>query len=100
MNETMNIYALRGHKVRFLGKNGYDTQLEHAKKILEVGEMYTVHHTEVGQSSTYVCFEDIERVAHNGDKDFERFNSVMFEDVEPQNEEDDKKHPDWRMWNS
>lgn len=93
----MNIYALKGHKVRFTGKGGYDSENEFANKHFEVGEIYTVDHTDVGQSSTDVFLEGLMRVANHG-AFLQRFNSVMFEDVEPQSEEDDKKHKDHRSY--
>jgi hypothetical protein len=87
----MNIYAIKGHKVKYLGINGGDYAREHANKHLEIGKEYTVDHTDVGQSSTSVYFEEVPN---------QSFNSVMFEDVEPQSEEQDKQHLDWKMWNS
>ena len=50
----MNIYALRGHRVKFLGENGYALEREYALKHLEVGKIYIVDHTDVGQSNTDV----------------------------------------------
>lgn len=96
----MNIYALKGHKVRFTGIGGYDSENEFARKHLEVGENYVVDHTDVGQSSTTVYLVGIERIATNGQKVLQPFNSVMFEDVAPQSEENDKKHDHWKMWNN
>ena len=55
----MNIYALAGHKVRFTGKGGYDWDKGRAKEKLNVGEIYTIHHTEVSRSRTDVYLVDI-----------------------------------------
>jgi len=68
----MNIYAVNGHKVRFLGKNGYDYELEQAMKVLEVNKEYTVERTEVHDWSTTVYLIEVPNVG---------FNSVQFEDV-------------------
>jgi len=77
----MDIYAKKGHKVRFTGKGGYEMENKYANSILEPNKIYTVNHTEVGQSYTSVYLEEIELVRMNGEKDLESFNSVMFEDV-------------------
>lgn len=95
----MNIYALKGHKVKFTGQNGYDLEREYAKKILKVGGIYTVDHTEVGQSSTSVYLEGVDIEPYEGKKRAQSFNSVMFEDAEIQSEDRDKLHVDYKMWN-
>lgn len=94
----MNIYALKGHKVRFTGQGGYPLENEFANKHLVVGDIYEVDHTDVGQSSTSVYLIGLERTGLNGEKYPQSWNSVMFEDVEPQSPEDDKKHSDYKMW--
>lgn len=54
---------------KFLGENGYDSELERAMKILEVDCMYPVESIDIGGSSSKVYFY--------GFKD--DYNSVMFE---------------------
>lgn len=83
----MNIYALKGHKVRCTHLDSpYEYQTERAKKYLEIGKIYTVESTEVHSSSTDVVLQEIPEV---------EFNSTLFEDVTKQSEEDDQKHPDY-----
>lgn len=69
---TMDIYAKEGTKVRYTGKNGYDSQIEHANKYLTIGEIYTVYYTDVSGFSTTVYLKE---VPNKG------FNSVHFENV-------------------
>ncbi len=83
----MNIYALKGHKVRCTQLDSpYEYQTERAKKHLEIGKVYSVERTEVRSSSTNVVLQEIPNV---------EFNSTLFEDVEAQSEEDNQKHPDY-----
>jgi hypothetical protein len=83
----MNIYALKGHKVKCVSlESAYEYQTERAKKYLEVGKIYTVEATEVHSSSTEVYLQEIPEIA---------FNSTLFCDVEKQSKEDDQKHPDY-----
>ncbi len=87
----MNIYALKGHKVKcetFLA--GYDYDREKAQKYLEIGKEYTIEMTEVDSWNTDVWLQEFPNV---------KFNSVFFEDVEEQSEEMDKLHPDYLRWN-
>lgn len=67
-------------RVRFLGKNGHDWELEEAKKILTVGEVYEVSRIHIGDFSSKIwlrdCYNDFESNPAYG------FNSVMFEGVE------------------
>lgn len=89
----MNIYANNGHKVIVTEEtknSGHDYDKEKVKKYLNVGEEYTVNYTDVGGWSTRVYLEEIEDV---------EFNSVNFEDVSEQSEEDDENHPQWRYYN-
>ncbi len=87
----MNIYALRGHKVRLINtSSGYYYQTERAEKYLKVGEVYTVDYTEVHSESTDVVLQEVPGV---------EFNSTCFEDVELQTEEDNRKHQDYARWN-
>jgi hypothetical protein len=71
----LDIYAKKGDKVRFLNKNGYDSQLEHARKHLKENELYTVVKTEVGGWMSYVYLEEVEN--HS-------FNTAHFEDATPE----------------
>lgn len=69
LNETMNIYTCPGQQVVFaFPNNGYPYQQEEAKKLLTVGQKYTVRCTDVSQSSTAVYLEGFDRP----------FNSVLF----------------------
>lgn len=91
----MEIYALEGHKVRFVGENGSESSIESAKTFLKIGEIYTVDHTEVGQSYTAVHLKE---VPPNSKGYPMSFNSVMFEDVEPQSEADTRRHPNYYFY--
>lgn len=87
----MNIYAIKGHKVRFANpKAGYPAQQEKAAKFLALGEIYTVQSTDVDSSSTQVYLKEIPN---------QFFNSVLFEDVAPQSPEADRRHPDYKKYN-
>lgn len=69
----MNIYAKAGDKVRFLGKNGMDSERLNARLHgLTKGKVYEVIETHVSGWYTSVVL-----VGFPG-----RYNSVMFEDVE------------------
>jgi hypothetical protein len=59
----------QGDKMIFLGKNGYDYQLEAAKKIFNVGQEYMVERCDVGDWSHSIKFYCIDGL----------FNGVMFE---------------------
>lgn len=87
----MNIYALEGHKVRCSTLSaGYTYDQEIAKKYLEVSKEYTIGATVVHSSSTDVWLQEFPDV---------NFNSVFFEDVVEQSEEDNKFHPDYWWYN-
>jgi hypothetical protein len=87
----MNIYAIEGHKVRCSTFDaGYDYDKEIAKRYLEIGREYTIASTIVDGWSTDVYLKKFPHI---------RFNSVFFEDVVEQSDEDDMKHPDWRKYN-
>jgi hypothetical protein len=87
----MNIYALEGHKVKCSTFDaGYDYDKEVAKKHLELGKEYTIHYTIVDSWSTDVFLTEFPNI---------KFNSVFFEDVVEQSEEDDKNHPNWSWYN-
>lgn len=88
----MNIYALQGHKVKCVTQDGgYDYDKQQAMKYLEIDNMYTVDHTQVDSWSTTVFLQELPGIG---------FNSVFFEDVSEQDDEDDKFHPDWKRYNS
>lgn len=68
----MNIYANKGDKVIFTGKNGTDHDKEYAtKKGLKVGATYTIESTDVGGWHTTVYLQEVPNAS---------FNSVMFMD--------------------
>jgi hypothetical protein len=67
-----NIYAKPGTVVRFLNENGYDRELDEARRVLKDIPILTVKHIDVGGWVSYVTFEEIEG----------EFNTVMFEEVE------------------
>lgn len=69
----MDIYADPGHKVRYLGENGYDyerTKVE--SEGVKIDDVLTVEDIDVGDWKTRVKFEEISGW----------HNSVMFEDVQ------------------
>jgi len=87
----MNIYALTDHKVVCTTlKGGYPSDEELAMKHLEIGNNYTVLETKVRDWSTNVYLKELPGLF---------FNSVFFEDVEPQDESDDQFHPDYSRFN-
>lgn len=87
----MNIYALKGHKVKAVDTTpGYHYQIQRAEKYLKIGKVYTVEYTEVHSESTDVVLQEIPGV---------EFNSTCFEDLRPQAEKDDRKHEDYARWN-
>ena len=91
MSDTMNIFALEGHKVRLKTLNaGYDFDKELIKEHLELREIYTVDYTVVHNSSTDVYLKEVPAIP---------FNSVFFEDLDPQSPEDDQKHPHYNLYN-
>lgn len=72
---SMNIYAVPGTRIRYTGAS--DAQVHYGghtdpRDVLTIGEIYTVHHTDVHNYST-----DVFLVGHRG-----IFNSVCFDDVE------------------
>ncbi|TXF89773.1 hypothetical protein FUA23_08785 [Neolewinella aurantiaca] len=82
----MNIFALKGHRVRAVDplpppSNGWPTIDPQG---LTAGELYTVECTEVHSYNTVVSLQEISDRSYN---------SVLFEDVDEQSEEDDAKHP-------
>lgn len=68
-----------GDKMRFLGQNGYQSELEAAMKIFTVGNEYTVHACDVQSFSHSVQFVGVKG----------HFNGVMFE-LSPQDRQEAK----------
>ncbi|WKL00930.1 hypothetical protein Q0F98_28985 [Paenibacillus amylolyticus] len=68
---SMNIFAPKGSKVRFVNRGGWDGEYERAAEVLEHGKVYTIKRINVYQSSSEVFLEGINQ----------SFNSVFFEDV-------------------
>lgn len=70
----MNIYAKPGTKIKFSRPTaGYEHHQETAARYLTVGNVYTVHETDVGGWHTDVYLTEFPGIA---------FNSVMFSDIE------------------
>ena len=90
---TMNIYALEGHKVvvteNTIG-NGHEYEQDQIKELLVIGKEYTVDFTIVYSSSTEVCLKEFSHTY---------FNSVNFADVTEQSHEMDIRHDDWDTYN-
>ena len=68
----MDIYAKKGYKVRYTGKNGYDSDLEKSNQYLIVDEVYTIEKTKVRSFHTSVLLQEVNN---------QWFNSVHFEAV-------------------
>lgn len=85
----MNIYALRGHKVRCIATEDEASAIIFT--CLEVGKEYTIENTEVGNWCTDVYLQEFPNV---------KFNSILFEDVTEQTKELNKQHPDWEYFNN
>lgn len=68
----MNIYANTGDQVRFINKNGLQSDLEKAQEYLQPGEIYTVDRVYIGNWSSKVYLMEVPGVS---------FNTVCFEDV-------------------
>ncbi len=60
--------CVRGDKVKFLGRNGYDSELEYALSLFEVGDLLEVERVNVGGSKSSYKFVGMEQ----------DFNTVMF----------------------
>lgn len=74
LKDVMNINATPGTKVIYaFSDNGWDYDMVQARRLLELGGTYTIHHTCIHESSTDVHLTEVPGV---------RFNSVMFADVE------------------
>lgn len=89
-NTSMEIFAINGHKIRCKTlSGGYQFHEDIANTYLTLNNIYTVDHTEVGSWHTDVFLLEFPNVA---------FNSIFFEDVEPQDVEVTKTHPDMRRY--
>lgn len=73
----MDIYAEKGHKVKFLNKHGEEYEREAASKLLNTEDIYTVEFIDVGGWFSYVKLEGIPGL----------HNTVMFADAEDIEEE-------------
>ena len=69
----MDIYAKSGTKVKFTANGGYSTEIESAKKIMTIGNLYTVESIDVGGFHTTVYLKEFPSRG---------FNSCLFEDLE------------------
>jgi hypothetical protein len=88
----MNIYAIEGHRVKCdTFDAGYEYDRERAREYLEIGKEYTIDYTVVDSWSTDVYLKEFPNIV---------FNSVFFEDVVEQSDEDDEQHSDWSRYNS
>lgn len=91
----MNIYAIKGHKVKYVGINNFsritviielsDYQ-KNALKYLIYDKTYTVEKTNVYNWYTEVYLQEFPEIS---------FNSVHFKDVIEQTEERNKLHKDY-----
>ena len=86
----MNIYALKGHKVRCSNlSSDYEYRLEVARQHLAIGKEYLIEKTEVGSSHTEVYLQEFPEIG---------FNSSLFEDAVAQSEAEDALHPDYEKY--
>ena len=87
----MNIYALKGHKVKVSNlSGGYEYHREVANKHLTIGNHYTIEKTDVDSWNTDVYLKEIPGIA---------FNSVYFEDTEDQDSSLNETHKDYKRFN-
>lgn len=90
----MNIYTLPGKMVKMTDAtkyNGTDSEKGLANKYIDLNEEYELDHTEVGKYHTKVYLKEYGRML--------TFNSVSFENVTKQSKAEDKKHPQWKLFN-
>jgi hypothetical protein len=88
--KRMNIYAMEGHKVRLVTLDaGYPNEREQVQELMKIGDILTVKTTYPSGWSSSVTFEEFPNM---------KFNTVFFEDVEPQPIELTKRHPRFN-WN-
>ena len=83
----MNIYALKGHKVKVKTLSaGYFCEQEDIKTYLELNKEYTIERTDINGWHTDVYLVEVPNIP---------FNSAFFEDVIKQSIKDDIKHKDY-----
>ena len=66
----MSEWPKPGDKMRFMNRNGYDHQLEEARKVFTTDQILTVKSCNVGRSDHRISFEEYPERSWNG---------VMFE---------------------
>lgn len=64
--------------------SGWKSDVALVKKHLKINEIYTVDRTEVDDFSSTVVLQEFPNI---------HFNTLSFEDVSTQSQEEDKKHP-------
>jgi len=72
LNKELDIYALPGTKVVFLGKGGWPGEAETASRLLETNKIYTVYKIDVECFHSDVWLEEVPD---------RYFNSVLFTQV-------------------
>lgn len=86
---TMDIWSPPGTYVKYLNKNGYESDRERANKVLEEGKQYTVYKIDVGSSRSTVQLVEFPD---------QWFNTVMFENLEGYDENNPyskRKEKEW-----
>lgn len=73
----MDIYSPEGTKIIFTANGGMKGEVEHATKILKIGDVYTVRGTIIHSFSTEVYLEEFPDIS---------FNSCLFENYNTDNE--------------
>lgn len=85
----MNIFALKGHRVRCVKNSNASTEYivdtNRSKELLKIGKIYTVEQTYVYNFHTDVRLQELPDYV---------FNSTYFQDVDHQSPEEDLLHPD------
>lgn len=71
---SIRLNAPKGQKVRYRNKDGFETDRLHANKFLNTEDIYTIKETLVYSSNSSLYLEEFPD---------EKFNLVMFEEVEP-----------------
>ena len=85
----MDIWSPPGTYVKYLNKNGYESDRERANKVLEEGKQYTVYKIDVGSSRSTVQLVEFPD---------QWFNTVMFENLEGYDENNPyskRKEKEW-----
>ncbi|MEM7184207.1 MAG: hypothetical protein AAF518_25130 [Spirochaetota bacterium] len=89
--ESMEIYALPGHKVNVtkISFNSFSEEDEQdVRENLKVGEIYTVKYTRVSKNYSYVVLTEFPEI---------KFDTALFEDTNKQTEELSRKHLDYPL---